>query len=324
MAVAHARDGWRGVGQGWPAVLIVGAVMSVVLYMVVTSGLWTLGSTTAGLAGLAAAVAVTRLPRYRAPAGGAGGAEDDRPGLGWALAGYGLLLALTFGLKAVPAVKAFFSQVQLTLYFPEVQTALGWVTPAGPGRRIPIFGHAGAILMYASVLTFLMYRLKGFYPAGAGRKVLAGTARRALRASMGILAIVSMAVVMRDSGMTSVLAQGLSQSVGPGLYPAVATAVGALGAFMTGSNTNSNVVFGALQMQTAELLGLSVVMILGVQTAAAAIGSVLSPTKLIVGASTGGMAGREGEVLRAVLRGGLALLAILALVALACGVAAGG
>jgi lactate permease len=135
------------------------------------------------------------------------------------------------------------------------------------------------------------------------------------------VAMVGMAVVMTDSGMTSVLAQGLSQSVGPGLYPAVATALGALGAFVTGSNTNSNVVFGALQMETAGLLGLSVAMILGVQTAAAAIGSVLAPTKLIVGASTGGMAGREGEVLRAVLRGGLVLLAILAMVALACALA---
>ena len=74
--------------------------------------------------------------------------------------------------------------------------------------------------------------------------------------------------------------------------------IGALGAFITGSNTNSNVVFSALQLRTAELLGYPVTVILAGQTAGAALASVLAPTKIVVGASTAGMAGREGEVLR--------------------------
>jgi lactate permease len=74
-----------------------------------------------------------------------------------------------------------------------------------------------------------------------------------------------------------------------------------LGAFMTGSNTNSNVVFGALQLRTAELLGYSAAVILAGQTAGAGLASVIAPTKLAVGASTAGMAGREGDVLRTML-----------------------
>jgi lactate permease len=75
--------------------------------------------------------------------------------------------------------------------------------------------------------------------------------------------------------------------------------IGALGAFMTGSNTNSNVVFGALQKQTAELLGFSLAIILAAQTTGGSLGSVAAPTKVVVGASTAGMDGHEGEVLRA-------------------------
>ncbi len=312
--VAHARDGLRGVWQALPAVLIVGAVMAAALYgVVVPLGLWPLGSTVAGLAGLAAAVVVTRLPRYRAPHTDTPAQRDDEiPPIHWALAAYAILLVLTFAIKAVPAVKAFLGQVRLTLHFPEVQTAYGWVTEAGTGRQIPLFAHAGAVLLYASVAAFILYQRRGFYPPGAARKVVEGTANKAVKSSVGILALMSMALVMEDAGMTHMLAQGLSQSVGPAVYPAVATAVGSLGAFMTGSNTNSNVVFGALQMETAGLLGLSVPLVLGVQTAAAAIGSVLAPTKLIVGASTGGMAGQEGDVLRAVLGRGVALLVVLA------------
>lgn len=67
---------------------------------------------------------------------------------------------------------------------------------------------------------------------------------------------------------------------------------------MTGSNTNSNVVFGALQLRTAELLGYTAAIILAGQTSGAALASVMAPTKVVVGASTAGMAGREGDVMR--------------------------
>ena len=72
-----------------------------------------------------------------------------------------------------------------------------------------------------------------------------------------MLALVGMAMAMDHSGMTFVLARGLSEVAGP-LYALVSPFIGLLGAFMTGSNTNSNVVFTSLQMSTAELLGYSV------------------------------------------------------------------
>ena len=82
---------------------------------------------------------------------------------------------------------------------------------------------------------------------------------------------------------------------------------------MTGSNTNSNAVFGMLQLSTAELLGLSVVMILGAQTAAAAVASVLSPAKVAVGCSTVGA--NEGVVLRWLLGYGVILVGLVGVMA---------
>jgi lactate permease len=121
-----------------------------------------------------------------------------------------------------------------------------------------------------------------------------------MSSSVGIASMVAMAVVMAHAGMTDVLATGLAESVGRG-FPWVAPWIGALGAFMTGSNTNSNVVFTALQLRTAELLGYSVALVLAAQTAGGALGSVIAPTKVVVGASTAGMAGREGDVMRKML-----------------------
>jgi lactate permease len=112
--------------------------------------------------------------------------------------------------------------------------------------------------------------------------------------------MVAMSVVMSHSGMTDVLAIGLAQGVGA-LFPLASPWIGVLGAFMTGSNTNSNVVFAVLQQRTAELLGYWIPTILAAQTTGGAIGSVIAPTKIVVGASTAGMAGEEGVILRSLL-----------------------
>ena len=54
-------------------------------------------------------------------------------------------------------------------------------------------------------------------------------------------------------------------------------------------------------MNTAELLDLNVLLILAAQTAGGALGSVLAPAKVIVGCSTVGLGGKEGEVMRKLL-----------------------
>jgi lactate permease len=115
--------------------------------------------------------------------------------------------------------------------------------------------------------------------------------------------------------MTYLLAKGISQILGKA-YPIFASAVGTLGAFMTGSNTNSNVVFGMLQKQTAELAGLSVAVILGAQTTGGAIGSMLAPAKILVGCSTVGLSAKEGPVLGMTMKYGVIITGLIGLLAL--------
>ena len=132
--------------------------------------------------------------------------------------------------------------------------------------------------------------------------------------SIGIASLVGMALVMDHSGMTDFLAQGISRSVGAA-FPFFSPAIGVLGAFMTGSNTNSNVIFAPLQKKAAELIGISVFIILGAQTTGGSLGSMLAPAKIIVGCSTAGLAGREGEVLKRTLLPGLLIAACVGVIA---------
>ena len=96
-------------------------------------------------------------------------------------------------------------------------------------------------------------------------------------------------------------------------YPFFSTWIGLLGAFMTGSNTNSNVVFGVLQMKTAELAGLNIAIILAAQTTGGALGSMIAPAKILVGCSTVGLSGEEGPVLQATIRYGLLITVLIGL-----------
>ena len=96
----------------------------------------------------------------------------------------------------------------------------------------------------------------GFYKPRAIKTILQKTVTNGLPTSLGIVSMVCFAMIMDHCQMIYTLAEGINRVFGS-IYPLVAPWIGLLGAFMTGSNTNSNVVFGALQQETAHLAGLS-------------------------------------------------------------------
>lgn len=294
--VAHAADGSQAVRRLALPILILGFSMSLTQYIVATNGLWNIAAFCAGMVGLIISIPLARRYHGQQLDNGA----LDRRALLIAVSGYVALILVTLSVQLIPAVNTFLGQVVLQVEFPEIQTALGYITPAGPGRVIAPFRHAGAILTVSSIIAYLIYWRSGLYQKGAPRRIISGMVKRVMSSSVSIASMVAMAVIMQHAGMTDTLARGLASSMG-WAYPIVAPWIGALGAFMTGSNTNSNVVFGLLQLRTAQLLGYSAAVILGAQTAGAALASILAPTKIVVGASTAGMAGKEGDVLRKLL-----------------------
>ena len=294
--VAHAADGWKGVKRLLIPALVIGVVMGAVQFAVAAGvGLWNLGAFAGGLAGLAVSMWVVRW-------GGAsqGIERSERKPLLLALTAYIILILFTSVILLIPPVKNWLGQVAIQIQFPETVTSLGYISPAGTNRPIRIFTHAGTILVLTSLASYFIYRRAGLYKPRAGKSILQATVKSMMSSSLSILLMVAMASMMQGSGMTEALAQGLADAVGKA-FPLIAPWIGAIGAFMTGSNTNSNVVFAGLQLRTAELLAYSVPAILAGQTAGAAVASVAAPTKVVVGASTAGMAGKEGEVLRALI-----------------------
>lgn len=332
LLVALAYAGWRGLLHALPAVLLIGTVMAVGQYLLATNGLWNIGAAGGSLGGLIVGLWVTRWGLYRtndtvaatnapapmqpSPSAHNPGSDHLRPTPTFpeAIAGYALLAILAVLMTGVEPIKDFIGQIKPSVIIPEVATSRGWITPATPDLGLRIFGHTGAVLIYSAAFAYLLYRRRGFYKPGAEQVIWKGVYKKGILPAFGILAMVAMATIMANAGMTRTLAEWMSGAVPPDFYAVVATAIGSLGAFMTGSNTNSNAVFGALQRDTALLMGLSVPVVLGIQTASAGLCSLLAPAKIIVGASTVGMSGKEGIVLRSLLLYGGALLLLVMVV----------
>lgn len=295
--VSHAAGGWVTVRRLLLPGFLIGLVMASVQFIAVLVGFWNVSAFLGGAAGLLIAFPLAR--RYR------GDQPNDRPKLDSralliALSAYIILIVITFALELIPGLKDSLSQTAISMQFPEIQTSLGYLTPAGAGRKIPIFSHAGAVLSYSALIAYLIYRREGLYKPGSTLRIVNGLFKGVLSSSVSIASMVAMSVIMQHAGMTDTLAQGLAQGIG-WAFPFMSPWIGALGAFMTGSNTNSNVVFAALQLRTSELLGYSAALILAAQTSGGALGSVIAPTKVVVGASTAGMQGREGEIMQKML-----------------------
>jgi lactate permease len=320
IAAACAYQGLDSLKRGIVAILLIGTVMSGVQYALAVTGLWNLAGFVAGLAGIAASALVARLAFYRtalasggpAPTAHAGDAPPEMP-FALAVGAYIILVIVVGAAELVGPVHSVLNAVKIQLQLPATQTALGWTVESGATKGISLFGHAGALLAYTSVAGYVLYRSTGRYTQGALGRILSNTVSSAVRSSIGIASMVGFAMMMDQTGMTYLLAIGLSRTL-ESVFPFLSPFIGLLGAFMTGSNTNSNVVFAGLQQQTAGLLGLPATVILAAQTTGGSLGSMLAPAKIIVGCSTAGLAGEEGQVLRRTIVYGVLITIVIGIV----------
>lgn len=127
-----------------------------------------------------------------------------------------------------------------------------------------------------------------------------------------ILSLVLLASAMNVSGMISAIATALVALTGS-IYPLVAPFIGAIGAFVTGSDTSSNILFARLQMGAAHQLGLqgnSADWLLASNTAGASGGKMLSPQSIAIATASCQIKGEDDQILLTTLPYALAYVLI--------------
>src|SRR5262249_53144093 len=146
--------------------------------------------------------------------------------------------------------------------------------------------------LLTAILTALWFRVKpgAFFTTGAE------TFLQLRLPGLAVLFIVGLAYLYNYSGMVYTLASALA-GVGA-VFPFVSSFLGWIACFLTGSDTSSNILFGNVQVATAQQLHLSPVLMAATNSSGAVAGKMISPQNITIGVTTVGLSGREGEVLR--------------------------
>ena len=127
-----------------------------------------------------------------------------------------------------------------------------------------------------------------------------------------VMAVLALAFVMNLSGQTTSL--GLWLAGAGGAFAILSPIIGWLGVAVTGSDTSSNALFGALQVQTAREAGLDPVLMAAANSSGGVLGKMISPQNLAIAAAAVAMAGREGDLFRKVIGWSLVLLVLMCVI----------
>jgi lactate permease len=124
-----------------------------------------------------------------------------------------------------------------------------------------------------------------------------------------VMAVLALAYVMNQSGQTNTLGEFLAAA--GGLFVFLSSILGWIGVAVTGSDTSSNALFGALQVQTATKAGLDPVLLAAANSSGGVLGKMISPQNLAIAAAAVGMSGKEGDIFRRVIGWSLALVLVM-------------
>lgn len=173
---------------------------------------------------------------------------------------------------------------------------LNWLPATGTG------------ILLAAILAGL---LLGFGPLTLAKEFLR-TLFNIRYAMVTIAAMMAIGFVTRYCGLDATL--GLAFARTGHLYPFFGTLIGWIGVASTGSDTSSNVLFGSLQVMTAQQIGVSPVLMASANSAGGVMGKMISASSIVVASTATQNYGQEGSILRFVFLHSLALACLVGVV----------
>jgi lactate permease len=323
LALVWIVDGRRGIRETWPAAVVCGVVFAIAQYVTSNFVSVPLADVVASLVSAAAVVLLVRVwqPKhaYREPAtvGGPSGGSGSGPELGAddpgdsradvvrAYAPYAIIIGV-FVICQISAVKKLLDGATFAGSWPGLHV----VEADGDASSLTKFTlnlltTPGTQMLVAGVLTMVALRLS------VPRALKAyGTTLRQLRwAILTVMAVLALAFVMNLSGQTITL--GTWMAAAGGAFAVLSPILGWLGVAVTGSDTSSNSLFGALQVAAANQAGLSDVLMAASNSSGGVLGKMISPQNLAIAAAAVGLDGKEGDIFRRVILWSLGFLVLL-------------
>lgn len=198
---------------------------------------------------------------------------------------FGLLLVTS---KLVPPVNGFLSSFKSTVTISTAAsagvTSFSWLNT--PGVLIFLAAIVGGLVQKASPRLIL--------------DTLLATLKQMTKTIITIMSVLAVAKIMTYSGMISDIAALFVTLTGQ-FYPFVAPAIAVIGAFVTGSGTNTEVLLGRLQTEAAAAIGASPYWLAAANSVGAGIGKIISPQCIATAVAAVGISGQDSVVLKKIL-----------------------
>ncbi|SHN66134.1 L-lactate permease [Desulfovibrio litoralis] len=188
----------------------------------------------------------------------------------------------------------------------EVTNILGFATVK---EKLTLLYLPGTIpFMLVAVLTIFLHQMSG----DKAKAAWIDTIKKMKNPTIALMAAVALVKIFQGSGfnptpleagqtalpsMPLALADFIALYLG-GVWPLFASFIGGLGAFITGSNTVSDMLFGQFQWDMAVKLNLPKEIILAAQAAGGAMGNMICIHNIVAVCAVVGLGGREGDILK--------------------------
>ena len=336
-------DGWRGVKETWPAVLVGGGSFAVVQFLTanyigpelpdITSAIVSLIALTAFLKVWqpkrifrfdTAESATSQTTGTKAPAAAKPQAGATAPlTAGAILKAWSPFIILTamvtlWSLKPFKALFAAGGPLASTIIsipvpmldklVAKMPPVVAQATPYGAVYTFNWLAATGTAILIAAVLTIAFAR---FSPAKA-LATLGETVRELVIPIYSIGMVLAFAFVANYSGLSATLALALAHTGQAFVF--FSPFLGWIGVFLTGSDTSANALFGALQATTANQLGLSPVLTVAANTTGGVTGKMISPQSIAIACAAVGLAGKESDLFRFTVKHSLVFAAIIGII----------
>ncbi len=313
LALVAIADGRRGLRETWPIALTGGVVFGLAQYATSNFVSVPLADVVASLLSAGALVLFVRIRRPQTEftragviAGGAADTgtpefaeriahPDSRAEVLRAYAPYAIIIAV-FVICQISAVKKFLEKATVTVHWP----GLHLYTAKGAPSSLPTFNFnllttPGTQMLVAGIVTMVVLRLS----VVRALKAYGATLYQLRWAIVTVMAVLALAFVMNASGQTITL--GTWMAGAGGAFALISPILGWLGVAVTGSDTSSNSLFGALQVTAAGKAGLSPVLMAASNSSGGVLGKMISPQNLAIAAAAVGVHGKEGDIFRRVI-----------------------
>ena len=333
-------DGWRGVKETWPAVLVGGGSFAVVQFLTANYIGPELPDITSAIVSLVALTLFLKVwqPKriFRFDTEGEGGkaAAVAAPAItsgapltaGAVIKAWSPFIILTAMVTvwSIKPFKALFAaggplastviNIPVPFLHNLVEKTPPVVAAAAPYGAVYTFNWllaTGTAILIAALITITFTRLS---PAKAVA-TLGETFRELAVPIYSIGMVLAFAFVANYSGLSATLALALAHT--GQAFTFFSPFLGWIGVFLTGSDTSANALFAALQATTAQQLGLPQVLTVAANTTGGVTGKMISPQSIAIACAAVGLAGRESDLFRFTVKHSLIFTTMVGLITLA-------